>query len=82
MTKNDFQQYINAYIWSRLQKKSHFSKQSVNCQFNLCLVLHAGPMFRFHESNGGIKIDKRASVENYIFQGKLFRFDLHKTLIT
>ena len=23
-------------------KKSHFSRQSVNCQFNLCLVLRAG----------------------------------------
>ena len=52
-------------------KMSHFSKLSVNCQFNLCLILCAGPidirnrdsrppldLFRHHKSNGGVRIDK------------------------
>ena len=39
-------------------------------------------LIRCHEFNGGLKIGKRASVENYIFLNKLYCLDLREILIT
>ena len=82
-------------IFEVVYKKSHLSKQSINYEFNLCLVLRVRPtgtwnqelrplsnLFRCHEFNGSLRISKRDSVRNHVFQGKLFLLDLCETLIT
>ena len=60
-----------------------------------CIVFHVGPIrtrnqdlrllsdsFRRHESNGSLRFDKRAYVENHIFRGKLYCLDLREISIT
>ena len=76
-------------------KKSCFSRHFVKLIIRICLVLRARPIetqnqdlrplsnsFRRHKSNGGLKIDKRASVKNRIFQDKHYCLDLRKILVT
>ena len=76
------------YVWGCLQKAT-FSRQSVKLIIKLCLILRAGPTeiwnqdprplsnsFRCPESNGSVRIDKRASVENHIFQDKHYCLSL------
>ena len=59
------------------------------------IILHAEPtetqnqdlrplldLFRYNESNGGLRIGKRVSVENYIFQGKHYYLSLREFLIS
>ena len=81
VTKNTFQRYIiclclNSFI------KSHVFRDSLwKCQFKFCIVLRAKPIetrshalrslsnsFRYHKSNNSLKIGKRDSVENHVFQ--------------
>ena len=70
-------------------KKSHFSRQSVNYQFNLCLVLRVRPIgtqnqelrplldsLHRHESNGSLRFGKQAFIENHIFRGNPNCLDL------
>ena len=76
-------------------QKLRFSRQLMNWQFNLYLVLRVGPirtqnqeprlfpdLFRRHESNEGLRFDKQASVENHIFRGKSDCLDLCEFSIT
>ena len=76
-------------------KKSYFSKQFVKLTIKICLILRVGPTgtwnqdlrpfsnsFQCYESNVGIKIGKRASIENYIFRGKPYYLDLREISVT
>ena len=78
-------------MFGAVYSKSRFSRRLVNCQFDCCLVLRAGPteirnqklrppkdLFRCHELNGGLRNSKRAFVRNHVSQGKLDRLDLHE----
>ena len=71
MAKNNFQRYI-IYLCLESFVKSHVFCDSVNCQFNIYLILRAGPtetrnqeprplsdLFQRHESNGSLRFGKR-----------------------
>ena len=95
MVKNTFQRYITCLCMKSFAKKSHFSRQFVKLKVKLCLILCASPTgtrnqdlrlltdsFWHHESNGGLRFGKWASVENYIFRGKPYYLNLHEISIT
>ena len=89
---------FNIYIYPMfdfVRKKLHFSKQTVEitglslhrftCRINRYSKSKSDSISKFvlcYESNGGLKISKRASIRNYVFQGKLFHLGLRETLIT
>ena len=77
-------------------KNSRFSRKIMKNVSLIYLVLHIGlligtrnqelrplpNLFQCHESNGGIRISKRASVRNHVSRGKLNCLDLREFSIT
>ena len=68
-------------IFGVVCSKSRCSRQLVNCQFDCCLVLSAGPSetrnqklrpltysFRCHECNGGLRISNEPPLEITSFE--------------